>query len=50
MSLLVLLLASYETDVENGVAAFNLLKPTGYGMHQQLCALPTLYSYGLYLS
>ena len=37
------------------IVGFNLLKPTGYVMHQQfniqqLCVLPTLYLCVLYLS
>ena len=41
--------------MENNMSSLNLLKPTGYVMHQQfniqqLYALPTLYLCGLYLS
>jgi len=44
-----------KSEVCHPHCAFNLLKPTGYVMHQQfnnqqLYALPTLYLYVLYLS
>ena len=47
--------AQGHTDIYMHNAAINLLKPTGYVMHQQfniqqLYALPTLYLCVLYLS